>query len=268
MKGCMRGILASIERMSFQASLIGRYAQQSASGGEGEVRAVFRRSFYLYFPGERYACVGDTSLGCGPLNALVTDFRIPSPGERVALDISAARLWTPAPLSHRAEPALRALQAAARGRVPREGLGCLVIDEHNSLSGHAQPALDAIERWLVGNALEDEAQALIGLGPGLTPSGDDYLGGVLIALHQLGRKPQAQSLWRWLEPRLKRTSAISAAHLAAAASGEGHEALHRCLVALCTVGADWTRALDALASVGHVSGWDSLAGVVAVAKLR
>ena len=263
----MRGILASIERMSFQASLIGRYAQQSASGGEGEVRAVFRRSFYLYFPGERYACVGDTSLGCGPLNALVTDFRIPSPGERVALDISAARLWTPAPLSHRAEPALRALQAAARGRVPREGLGCLVIDEHNSLSGHAQPALDAIERWLVGNALDDDAQGLIGLGPGLTPSGDDYLGGVLIALHQLGREAQARGLWRWLEPRRARSSAISGAHLIAAAAGEGHEALHDCLQALHSPGADWPRVLAQLDNVGHCSGWDSLAGLVAVARL-
>ena len=110
-------------------------------------------------------------------------------------------------------------------------------------------------------------QTLIGLGPGLTPSGDDYLGGVLIALHYFGRRPQAQGLWRWLEPRLARTSAISGAHLAAAAAGEGHEALHRCLEALCSRAADWTAALAALDGVGHCSGWDSLAGVVAVAKI-
>jgi hypothetical protein len=262
----MRGILATIERMPFQASIIGRYAQQAAAG-EGEVRAVFRRSFYLRFPGERYACVGDPSLGCGPLNALVSPLRMPSLGERVALEVAGARLWTPAPLSHGAEPNLRALQAAARARVPREGLGCLVVDEHNSLSGHAQPALDAIERWLVGNALDDDAQALIGLGPGLTPSGDDYLGGVLIALYQLGREAQARGLWRWLEPRLARTSAISGVHLAAAAAGEGHEALHVCLQALYSADADWQQALAALDGVGHCSGWDSLAGMVAVAKL-
>lgn len=263
----MRRILASIERMPFQTSVIGRYAQQAAASGEGEVRAAFRRSFYLWFPGNRYACVGDTSLGCGPLNALVADFRMPSLGERVALDAAGARLWTPAPLSHGAAPTLRALQAAARGRAPREGLGCLVVDAHNSLSGHAQPALDAIERWLVGNALDDDAQALIGLGPGLTPSGDDYLGGVLIALHQLDREKQARGLWRWLEPRLARTSAISGAHLAAAAAGEGHEALHACLQALFSADADWPRALAELTNVGHTSGWDSLAGLVAVAKL-
>jgi len=253
--------------MSFHASVVGRYAQQAAASGQGEVRAVFRRSVYLCFPGERYACVGDPSLGCGPLNALVADFRLPSLGERVALDIAAAQLWAPAPLAPGAEPDLRALHAAARERVPREGLGCLVIDQHNSLSGHAQPALDAIERWLVGNALDDEAQALIGLGPGLTPSGDDYLGGVLIALQRLGREAQARGLWRWLEPRLGRTSAISGAHLAAAAAGEGHEALHHCLQALLDPGADWPGVLAQLDRVGHCSGWDSLAGVVAVAKL-
>src|SRR6267143_1951453 len=81
----------------------------AAAGGEGEVRAVFRRSFYLGFPGERYACVGDTSLGCGPLNALVPDFRMPSLGERVALDLAGARLWTPAQVAHPAEPNVRAL---------------------------------------------------------------------------------------------------------------------------------------------------------------
>jgi hypothetical protein len=263
----MRGILASIERMSFHASVIGRFAQQAAAGGEGEVHAVFRRSAYLCFSGKRYVCVGDTSLGCGPLNALAPDFRLPSLGERLALDVAGARLWKPAALSPGIEPDVQALQAAARGRVPREGLGCLVVDEHNSLSGHAQPALDAIERWLVGNALDEEAQTLIGLGPGLTPSGDDYLGGVLIALHQLGRQAQARGLWRWLEPRLARTSAISGAHLAAAAAGEGHEALHACLEALHRAVPDWPAVLARLDSVGHCSGWDSLAGLVAVAKL-
>jgi hypothetical protein len=147
----------------------------------------------------------------------------------------------------------------AKNRIPAEGLGGLVIGAHNALSGHAQPALDALERWLVGNALADEAQQLIGLGPGLTPSGDDYLGGMLVALRLTGRSMQAEGLWRWLQPRLKaRTSAISAAHLAAAAAGEAHEALHRVL------GGDPD--LEGLDGVGHCSGWDALAGAVAVLK--
>ena len=251
--------------MSWRVRVAGRIALE-ATHGEGEVRAVFRRSCYARFASQ-YVCVGDASLGRGPLNALVDDFRTPAIGERVSLDTAGAEAWSPPPLPPDVTPDVRALREAARGRVPGEGLGGLVIDAHNVLSGHAQPALEAIDRWLVGNALDDYAEALIGLGPGLTPSGDDYLGGVLIALNQFGRKPQAQSLWRWLQPRLARTSDISAAHLAAAATGEGHEALHSCIAALCTLAPNWTRELAALDSVGHCSGWDSLAGVAAVARL-
>ena len=108
---------------------------------------------------------------------------------------------------------------------------------------------------------------LIGLGPGLTPSGDDFLGGLMLALHHVHREAQARGLWRWLEPRLRRTSAISAAHLAAGAAGEGHEVLHACLQALHSADADWPSVLAQLDNVGHCSGWDSLAGLVAVAKL-
>jgi hypothetical protein len=247
--------------------LAARIAGRFVAEGDGEVCAAFRRSFYLRFADGRHACVGDASVGCGPLNALVDDFQLPAIGARATLSLAGADRWTPPVLAAGAAPDDAALKQAARGRLPHEGLGCLIVDAHNSLSGHAQPGLEAIERWLVGNALEEEAASLIGLGPGLTPSGDDYLGGVLIALHQLERKPQALGLWRWLEPRLARTSAISAAHLAAAAAGQGHETLHKCLAALCSGGADWPSVLEELGKVGHVSGWDSLAGIAAVAKL-
>src|SRR5438128_1215700 len=151
----------------------GRFAREALAAGEGEVCAVFRRSFYLRFPGNRYACVGDATLGRGPLNVLVEDLQMPALGERVSLALAQVQSWAPPPAPAVAVPDVGALQHAARGRAPREGLGGLVIDEHNALSGHAQPALDAIEGWLVGNAIDEEAQALIGLGPGLTPSGDD-----------------------------------------------------------------------------------------------
>lgn len=243
--------------MSYRAEITGRFAREALEGGAGEVCAVFRRSFYLRH-GERYACIGDSSLGNGPLNALVADFTLPAIGQPVSISVEGAQTWR-APSPVEGQPRIEALRAAARSRIPAEGLGSLVIGAHNALSGHAQPALDALERWLVGNSLGEEAEQLIGLGPGLTPSGDDYLGGMLVALRQSGRGVQADGLWRWLQPRLKaRTSAISAAHLAAAAAGEAHEALHRVL--------NGELDLDRLDAVGHCSGWDALAGAVAVLK--
>lgn len=249
---------------SLTARIAGRFARDALALGEGVVCARFRRSVYLLLPGGKYACVGDASLGCGPLNALLEDFSPPPMGARLSVEVGA--LWTPPLAPPHASPDLAALQAAARGRLPAEGLGCLVLEQHNGLSGHAQPGLEALERWLVGNALADEAAMLIGLGPGLTPSGDDFLGGVMLALHHVHRDTQARALWRWLEPRLARTSAISAAHLAAAAAGEGHEAMHEALAHLFQRRPGWPATLERLAAIGHCSGWDALAGMAAVAR--
>ena len=252
--------------MWFAASVAGRFAREALAAGEGEVCAAFRRSFYLRF-GNKYACIGDASLGRGPLNALVADFTEPPLGARVTVSTDSAQRWEPAARGN-GRLNIDALRAYLDGHVPEEGLGCVILGVHNPLAMHAQPALEALDRWLAGNALGPEAAQLIGLGPGLTPSGDDYLGGILVALRWVGRGAQADSLWRWLEPHLAgRTGELSIAHLAAAASGEAHEAVHGLLEDLSAWEApDLNPALARLDAVGHSSGWDALAGVVAVAK--
>jgi Protein of unknown function (DUF2877) len=252
--------------MWFAASVAGRFAREALAAGEGEVCAVFRRSFYLRFE-NKYACIGDASLGRGPLNALVADFTEPSLGARVTVSTDNAQRWEPAARGN-GRLNIEALRACLDGHVPEEGLGCVILGVHNPLAMHAQPALEALDRWLAGNALGAEAAQLIGLGPGLTPSGDDYFGGILVALRWVGRGAQADSLWRWLEPRLPgRTGELSIAHLAAAAAGEAHEAVHGLLEDLSAWEVpELNPALARLDAVGHSSGWDALAGIVAVAK--
>ena len=251
----------------FSAEVVGRAAREALAAGAGEVCAVFHRSFYLRLNG-RYACIGDGSLGRGPLNALVPAFDAPPLGATALVSLESARSWAPPPAQGNARPNLEALRACLDGHVPEEGLGCVILGVDNALSVHAQPALEALGRWLAGNALGLEAAQLIGLGPGLTPSGDDYLGGVLVALRWVGRGAHADSLWHWLEPRLSAgTSAISAAHLAAAARGEVHEVLHDLLTDLAAWETpDLLPSLSRLDALGHTSGWDTLAGIVAVAK--
>jgi hypothetical protein len=129
--------------MQFAAESAGRFAREALEGGDAEVCALFRRSFYVRCPSERYACVGDLSVGNGPLNVLVPDLVLPRLGERVVISLSEARLWQPpAPVAD--QPELEKLRAAAAERTPAEGFGCLLIGKHNALSGHAQPALDAL----------------------------------------------------------------------------------------------------------------------------
>src|SRR5258706_2945143 len=117
------------------ASVAGRFVPE----GEGEVRAVFRRSFYLQFPGERYACIGEPAVGLGPLNALVEDFQLPALGARVTLSLAGAQRWNAPALPPSANPDVHALQRAAHGRVPSPGLGALLVHAHNTPSSHAAP---------------------------------------------------------------------------------------------------------------------------------
>jgi len=233
----------------------GRFAREAAASGPGVVCAVFQRCFYLRYP-RGYACVGHRSLGNGPLNILVDHLARGADASSHPLAMEAADAWA---------PSRRPLAIVPLGDAdpPAEGLGGLLVGRRDSLAERAQPALAALDRWLGGASLDAAAEQLIGLGPGLTPSGDDYFAGMLVALRAAGSGAQAELLWRWLQPRLAdRTSALSAAYLAAAAAGEAHEALHDCLG-----GAGESRArLARLAAVGHCSGWDALAGARAVAR--
>jgi hypothetical protein len=130
---------------------------------------------------------------------------------------------------------------------------------------------DFLDRSLAGQlvAPAPAAEILLGLGPGLTPSGDDFIGGMLITLAVLGRRDVAQHLAAWALPlAAERTSVISAAHLACAAEGEGNAALHDMLSILVTPEAPGLpEAFAALSAVGHSSGLDMLAGAALTCAL-
>jgi hypothetical protein len=113
------------------------------------------------------------------------------------------------------------------------------------------------------------ARGLIGLGPGLTPSGDDFLGGLMIGLREFGMARIAGSIWLGILPNLtNRTNLISIAHLEAAAAGMGHGAVHALLLALrdeAMLAID--RAIMDISAIGHSSGWDTLAGLALAIRL-
>lgn len=101
------------------------------------------------------------------------------------------------------------------------------------------------------------------MGTGLTPAGDDLIGGALIALRAVGKNGIADRLAKWaLRLARTRTNRISQAHLACAASGEGHEALHFALAAILAGRTRLARELSALRRIGHTSGMDALSGAL------
>jgi hypothetical protein len=103
---------------------------------------------------------------------------------------------------------------------------------------------------------------LIGLGEGLTPSGDDFLVGYLASLH-CGESEE----WRLIAADimklelLKATNAVSASFLILAASGLFSKPL--CTLAEAVGGSidsDIGRSLEVLQGIGHSSGLDIAAG--------
>ena len=99
---------------------------------------------------------------------------------------------------------------------------------------------------------------LLGLGPGLTPAGDDFLGGFLAVRHRLGHRDIIDTA---------ATHEISRARLAMHMRGEGTRAEVRFLRALLA-GEDTTDAAERLRRLGATSGADFIRGAVAAWERR
>ena len=107
---------------------------------------------------------------------------------------------------------------------------------------------------------------LVGVGEGLTPSGDDVIVGALAALDALGDDAGRGRLGSALAGCAVRTTRLAAQAIEAALEGRHAEPLLGVLEALAD-GAPPARleaAATALLAVGHRSGADALRGVVAV----
>jgi hypothetical protein len=289
----VRGGAIVVREIGFDA------ARALTGGGTGRVAAVFARAIYLRTP-RGWACAGPPGLGGGPLNLLcdlpdAMDWaaRGLRPGAAISigekaidlgrglvLALDGARVWQPAPSGPWSQESLgkglRALDRLTAGALPTAGLATFLRPDAVAASAEARkaaPNVAILYAWLRGtpesnaspsHSVLEAATRLLGLGPGLTPSGDDFLGGLLIALRLLNRGALSARLWTGLEAAAARRSLdLSVAHLSAAAAGRGSAALHAALNALVTGRADDLPAeLERIEEIGHTSGWDALAGAV------
>jgi len=220
--------------MSLRVSRAGGAALTALRAGPATVFASFERSFYVETP-SGIACLGGPGLGLGPLNAIVKEFESLPVGNSVFIEIGTTRTWQPCVPS-------------AIKEIPG-------IEIPASIKGPAQAFLD----WLAGSGKPDDS--LIGLGPGLTPAGDDFVGGAMIALRVFGTNAHlgalADRIAEWALPLARtNTNRISRAQLECAAAGEGHEALHDLLCSF------EQKHLARLARIGHTSGLDAAAGAL------
>ena len=184
------------------------------------------------------------------------------PAARVTISSSTARLWSAA-LPDR--PGVKAIApstiAAARRATLRRaaggGLAPLLAGEDDAGDAWLARAREVARR-------EHSLVDLIGLGPGLTPSGDDFLVGYLAGLDAAADPARPALAAGIVEAAPARTTAISASMLRHAAGGEYAERLHEVVGALCTGRADRiTRAVDRAMAYGATSGVDTVVGLFA-----
>ncbi len=264
----------------------------------GQLIALFRSSFYVEFS-DGVCCIGHENFNSGPLN-IITD--VPAsvdwrqcglqPGDKVwitkdkisvgqSLQFSTknAKVWYP-PITDdnwtfaSFQDGLDSLNDYDRNAIPSEGLGRFILSDWSTIEPHpvsdfAEPAVSYFRLWLQGKFDTTKwINCFVGLGPGLTPSGDDFIGGAMITLRILGNTNSVNQIWDICCPLSHALgNRISHAHLASAASGFGSASLHKTINALMQ-GHDVTlrSALQDLDKIGHTSGWDALAGAVTVCQ--
>lgn len=268
--------------------------------GCGFVHSVFARACNIEMQGGELVTVLASGLGSTPhgirLEAQPAPFdawlrtgqssvldgavlRLPDAG--VAVDLSAASRWRGAvgaasPEDGATAKRLRTLRAMLCERAPRQGIAVVLVHAAGSMASlerafasrllHVLPMLARATRRRDIAGMAGSAERLVGLGPGLTPAGDDFLTGWLAALSSqaaLERDLNAllEPLAAALAPVFRRTHGISRQMLDDAASGCFAQTLVEVTMALAGEGTI-ARACERALTNGHSSGADALCGVL------
>jgi hypothetical protein len=136
--------------------------------------------------------------------------------------------------------------------------------------GAIEPIAEVVKGCLAGDPVRiaQKSRDLVGLGQGLTPSGDDFVGGLFFAGRRLQEVYGEEVSWDgnavndFVVWAANRTNPISHALLSDLALGEGPAPLHDLFNAAVS-SKDFHAAqmsLDHLCEIGSTSGWDMLTG--------
>ena len=246
------------------------------------------------FPDSPYRLAGDEIVWLGGDNATWHPRRIllakPIPARlsgELHLSVESADVWRPTTLSGVTAVSNGASVPGAPGFTPAQGAAaCVFIGANINAIGTpagfgvllaARPLRFPLDlalarlRALAASVAEDNAVAfesaalpLLGLGLGLTPSGDDFVGACLIARRLRGDFLSSPS-WQDAATNLTRAAAVRSNSISAAlfgdlARGAAYAPLHELAAALCGSDAALIAAVRALSAIGHSSGWDMLTG--------
>lgn len=196
-------------------------------------------------------------------------------------DMGVWESWDPQLVLHLTPECLRVLGNKTAGFLRQQGCRKGGLQDA-AVMGNARRSDDMLTAALkervqrvVRNGLSDleglkrAVAAMIGLGVGLTPSGDDFLVGLLLAL-SVGLPGRMEPVLEELRAHIRRfsdgTNDISRQYLFCACRGEYGLRLHELLQAGAE-GKGIRTALEKTAEIGHSSGVDTLNGLLAGIKI-
>lgn len=211
---------------------------------------------------------------------------------RFMLDLRRAAVWKPTPIVRAARPKTvwtRVVQLLARLESLPYGESwaqilplisaiakcdaTVTVSPSNAFVASALPIIQELAYACLSQetrCIAAAASRLIGMGTGLTPSGDDFVGGLIFVAFQLNAAYRSEFDWDFrsvqalLDCARTRTNLISWTLLDDNAHGQGAEPLHELVAGLLAarspgrVGARVRR----LMQIGHTTGLDLLAGAL------
>ena len=252
------------------------YAVLARTAGRARVLARLSTSTYLTAGGD-IVWLGPAGAVLHP-RAVLTRLTLDLETDAVRVDLEALTPWRPPPLPPAAALAVdlavgwTQLAAGAAALGTPAGFGGLIVGAPLAfpLDG-ARAAAAALAHACARDdaaGATDAALGLLGLGGGLTPSGDDFVGGAFFARALLAEAGLADPrAWRCaadavLAAAPARTHPIGVALLGDLVAGRGWAPLHDLVAALAMrVPSAAQAAARRVVALGHTSGWDLLAGL-------
>jgi hypothetical protein len=296
-----------VERRLINAISVGSYALKILKDGAiGEVHSTFERAFNVLISGELVG-ITRRDVPNGPFN-IITDIEprdsmrsIVDKGERIRINgdllsfekglkisLDGAEIWRPMqgiknPIDiELVKRNLSLVKEIASRR--NDGFGQLVRQIENMVSGKqfndsqlnqvSRLGLPHIKSLVSAVRSEDlelvrlSAKSLVGLGPGLSPSGDDLLAGFMAGLRWTvnsfnGNADHVDEINRTIVHVAECTTMLGEQFLTRAADGEVNEAVEGLLVAILAGKIEEVRtATEKVLAIGETSGVDSIVGIL------
>ena len=225
--------------------------------GAYAVKARFARSVLLLGEADRALFIVDRSIGAGPLNLVADNPHVFATGESLAIPsrCPVRRFDSAMPRLSPAERAalLQVLESSLPRYAPAESLVSLFFPAKRlSRVLQARNALfQAAFAHFASGRLKVGIRLIRGCGEGLTPSGDDFLCGMILAC-RLRRNPAAAN---YILERARGQNPVSNAFLELSAQGRVNVAVQRLLQSPAPA------RIKAVCAFGHGSGSDLLCGI-------